>query len=294
MTVDKDGNVTTPAVYNGDGTTTTETVDKDGNTTKETTDENDNIVEVEAGGTTGGEDGVKVEAGEGGEIVKKDDGTYEVTGPATITLPTEPATTIEVAEGDTVTVDKEGNVIETKTEDGVKTETVTSKDGEKTETVEKPYDGGSIATTTDEEGNVKNEVFTPKNGGAKVESGEGGFIGWLDETLVAEKKAAPVTEIVLDAASGAVTITFKPALDAAHEAQFGGWYDAMQCAGRLQVKMSDDLSALEAAAPQKLGKVTIPVDGDTAAKTVIFTVEPSELETMANGAKNAFFRIVIE
>ena len=114
VTVAPDGTIT-KVTENGDGTTTTEKTDKDGNVVKEKTDKDGNITEIDAGGTEGGDGtadkpGVKVTTGEGGSIVKQDDGTYVVTGPATITLPTDPETVIDVPESETVTVAPDGRV----------------------------------------------------------------------------------------------------------------------------------------------------------------------------------------
>ena len=318
VTVAPDGTVTKTETDPETGATTTETTGKDGNKTTETKDGEGNVTEVEAGGTSNGGDGtndapgVKVTLDEGstGSIVDKGDGTWRVTGEATITLPTEPETVINVPKGKTVTVDSEGNVIETKTEDGVKTETVTKPDGTVETKVVEPGesgeydeettegDGGALVRKTDKTtGAVVDEVYTPK-GGEAVHSGEGGFAGWLDQTAVAEGKAVPVTAIALDAEAegNGFTITFKPKLDTeAHKEKFTTWFDAMELAGRIKVRVSSDLANLGEATPQAVGKVSMDASADGTEESVTFTVDAATLKSLAGeDAKSAFFQVVVE
>ena len=265
---------------------------------------------------------------EDAEIIDNGDGTYELDGKGTVTTETETTdpetgdTTKVVTETDVtgpVTVDPdpaEGeDVITPKTDDELNTgtidsetttTTVTDEDGEVIEETkvtessdgskseETENDNGRFVRDTDAEGNVTNETFTP-TGGEAIESGEGGFMGWLDADKVADAKAAPVVSIAKDTGTdGGWTIVFKPALDTAHEAKFGSWFDAMEGAGRLKVRFSSDLATLSEAEPKVLGIATIPADGEVESRTVTFTVLASELDALADGATQAFFMVEIE
>ena len=313
VTVDKDGTIT-KVEENADGSTTTETTDKDGNKTTETKDGEGNTTSIEVGGTEGGEGedkpGVRVELPEGstGSIEDKGDGTWKVTGEATITLPTEPEQVINVPAGKTVTVDSEGNVIEVKTEDGTKTETITKPDGTTEQIVTPPEsdydeettegtDGTFVRKTDKQTGAVVDEVFTPKNGEA-VHSGEGGFAEWLDDTAVADGKAVSVTAIELEheATGDGFTITFKPKLDTEeHKQKFTTWFDAMECANRIKVRVASEVGEVESAEPQVVGKVSMKATADGVAESVTFTVDAETLKSIVGeDAKQAFFQVVVE
>ena len=117
------------------GTTVTTTFEITGRATVDPTPEEGKVVEVDAenGGridriiaTLGDADGniTKVEIDEDGDVTtieidptdenasieKNKDGDFVVTGPATITLPTDPETVIEVPAGETVTVSPDGTI----------------------------------------------------------------------------------------------------------------------------------------------------------------------------------------
>ncbi|MBQ6457689.1 MAG: hypothetical protein IJJ51_02665, partial [Kiritimatiellae bacterium] len=99
-----------------------------------------------------------------------------------------------------------------------------------------------------------------------------------------------------EAEGNGFTITFKPKLDTeAHKEKFTTWFDAMELAGRIKVRVSSDLANLGEATPQAVGKVSMDASADGTEESVTFTVDAATLKSLAGeDAKSAFFQVVVE
>ena len=206
----EDGESVTVAVDNGDGTTTTTTVNgpavvnpdgtvdigDGGSASSVTTDEGGEIVKVELDIDGDGEPEVVVTpTGEGaGSIADNGDGTYDVTGGATIELVGEDGETfgtIEVPAGETVTVGGDG----TTTVDSGESVTVTVGNG----------DGTTTATTVNGPAVVNPDGTVHGGGGSGI--GEGG--GTTVEEAATLTKLVTITAWHPIADSGAWRLVFE-------------------------------------------------------------------------------------